>query len=106
VQDGGTRHRTTPADTFAFLASLAQLEALELQLPIRGFPHAMWMLPHLKSSVLSGFTAMELPAEFAELAASLTRLELSDCGLETVPPVICKCTGASCSPGLRGPRAA
>jgi hypothetical protein len=83
-----------PHDVFSFLASLGQLQTLELHLPVRGFPQAIWMLPDLATLSLCGFTAMELPDEFAELA-KLTKLELVDCGLERVPPVICRCTGAS-----------
>jgi hypothetical protein len=90
--DGGTRHRSIAADSFAFLAALGCLQTLDLQLPIKGLPSSIWMLTELKTLTLSGLTDLDLPGEFGQLKG-LTKLELIDCGLLTVPPVICECCG-------------
>jgi hypothetical protein len=82
------------ATQLAFLAQLGKLQHLSLQLPINGFPQSTWMLPGLRSLVLKGVTYMHLPDEFAQLSL-LSRLDLTDCGLQRMPAVICQCQGAS-----------
>lgn len=87
---------------FAFLASLSQLRHLELHMFVQGVPPAIWMLPRLHTLSLAGFTALqELPEDFAALCATLTKLELRNCGLAAVPAAVCACTGAAATPTLQ-----
>ena len=96
VQDDARRRRTEHT-SFAFLAHLGRLQHLSLQLPLRGLPAPVWMLTDLRSLVLRGASDLAFPDEFAQLE-ELTRLELLECGLERVPPVVCRCEGVLASP--------